>query len=75
MDKVQLRDLHFLATDLIRFHETTGIENQREKNIKDNWVKHRVALVAQWDDKEAWIGTKDEANDLMIEKGKPVGII
>src|SRR5574341_50627 len=69
------RNLHFLATDLVRFHETTGIENQRDKGIKDNWVKHRVALVAQWDDKEAWIVTKDGNKDLLIEKEKPVGII
>jgi hypothetical protein len=69
------KDLYMFATDLVRFPETTSIQNRRDTKIRDNWIKHVVVLVAQWDENEAWIVTKDGAKDLLLEQGRPYGII
>jgi hypothetical protein len=67
--------LYMFATDLVRFPETTTIQNRRDTKIKDNWIKHVVVLVAQWDENGAWIVTKDGVKDLLLEQGKPYGVI
>lgn len=69
------RELYMYATDLTKFNETNSIQNRRQARIKENWIKQVVLLVAQWNNEMAWITTKDNVKDLVLERGVPYRVI